>query len=562
MSEVEEEIKDVEESGLDSVEEMEKSGELEEIVNNTFDETMNEIFGNDTTVDSLDSIDKEVVDDMVEGGVTDESIKSMVDNIDWNKVNYEDPEQYIPVFSVEEYEVLDKLGELSPKQYLEMSLDMLREKVRSINTEDFQLMSEDEKRKEIDSIIETRNQCIGIVQESVRHYKEIMSKENISQLDGFILATILQKAVSKGSDSSEKFDSYKSGIVTLLLDKQAESMSSRNFFSGGSIGMVCSALSSYTRYEMKLRNGTVVDKIFNEARDKINDRFSFLFLIAQSAMDKYKESSGPIPEYIKVMGLGDRLAFLGEKIKEFVEYYNNTFCSLFEKGGSLANEYEDLKDKCLEYMNKVIDKFNRKGLDHLTFDDAINVQSADFYGNRIGWNPVIRPAHVLLNDMISDSVNIIVGSVFNEANGLGIEKNFTISAMAQFFYILALIRKYILTTDVTEENFDKKLVDIIDSESVKKDISVVAESEDFVESMKGLIFHEETLKSYYSHMLEYVIKVVEVGIENMKTIVECKEPGDDYMSQVSYGSIYLKIMNNTQKGEKRTGNKKKKNKKR
>ena len=202
-------------------EEIKDTIQSEEEDTNTEDITIEEI------AENAESQMSEMKETMAEGGVTDDSVKEMVSKINWDIVQYEDPEEYIPVFTKEDYEILDKFGDMSPRTFLEINLQMLREKVSEINTEEFQLKSDEEKKKHIDDIIDTRNVCIGVVQESVSHYNELMSKNNINQLDSFIMISVFSKVVKKYIGEMDLKTVDNTSIYTLLFKSALSSISKK-----------------------------------------------------------------------------------------------------------------------------------------------------------------------------------------------------------------------------------------------------------------------------------------------------------------------------------------------
>lgn len=499
-----------EEEILESVEEPKEGQTVDEYIDES-EKDINE---------SLESVDIKL----------DEETDKMIKEINWDIVEYEDPEQYIPVFSEEQWEKLSKLGSFSPITFVHSQLDLLRLRVSEINTEDFQSMTEEEKKKEIDDIISSRNNIIGIVQSSNKHYDEMMSKENIASLDGIILSNIIQAVVSKNIESESEIT--KNSVFPMLLEAINNITSKKNVISAGFHCQFLSSIERYMRYEAKfkrLENPSTFKEIMD---NKYKVYFAIIGEVISLLVNDNVDGTNEIHKYLSE----DKFVELGKTIKDLEVTFKERIKAVLDNNSDELSRrlYEPTKiyfDKVLKKVGKTDDENN------LTVKHSIELQNVSLFNDYITSLPSISPIFFIFEKFV-----VLVGELFNESNGMGIDKVFTTQSMAQFFFMVSLLRKYVFDERIktNSENFNKPLKEVYSDEEVFENLKVISNDKEYHKGFKDIMFRSDSAKDIIDNIVLFIEKSVN-DIKNSLDKVEVNNNVDNIVNELTYGRIYKKI---------------------
>lgn len=501
--------------------------EIKDTIQSEEEDTNTENITIEEIAENAESQMSEMKETMAEGGVTDDSVKEMVSKINWDIVQYEDPEEYIPVFTKEDYEILDKFGDMSPRTFLEINLQMLREKVSEINTEEFQLKSDEEKKKHIDDIIDTRNVCIGVVQESVSHYNELMSKNNINQLDSFIMISVFSKVVKKYIGEMDLKTVDNTSIYSLLFKSALSSISKKTIYSGSTIGTKISYLDSVSKYLSTInKNNKAYDLV--SVTSKTNTLSNVIVNLYESI------KSDTVDKKIEEMGFSG----YESEIKHLIDEIGKLKKEFHEK---IVKKYsDDVIRVCVDPVKKQIESVLKsdKNLESIKVKNGRKLATLSYYVDTL-YHIISDESSDICLESIYDIGIILNGIVFNETLGFGITKNFYVSSNAQFYYFMSLIQKYVNPKMFEIDNINEKIKDVvIKNEEYKKDIERICDEKQFLEEVTEFLFNNMTYVSFYSSLFEILASILH-NTENSLRFLLNDEMYDDFLTNLCCGSIYM-----------------------
>lgn len=509
--------------------------------------------------ETLNKLEAEIRETAAEAGVTEETEQAMIDNIDWSIVQYEDPEEYIPVFSEEEWDTLRKYGEMSPRPYIEMHLNQIREKKKYIFSEEFAMLSKDEQLKELKDINHMKKLCIGMVQESVRHYKELFTKENINQLTGYILSEVVGDFIREFGSIRDKDSKYDECMYTVLLNSASNMLKNRSVYEHSYVQTVTNGIVSYGKFVRSLKNLDRMpekDEIIRSVMSLIRPTMNVVNMIIRKkkgSVESPNEDDDKLADYLLKHKQDARIT----QIEYHIDQLKEKIVRLSDKAKGFREDIKtNMLDTGIDYIKKRIKN------DALSKKESQQILEMESFIERVEFNlyrltdpdfNVDEYINTLIRITFVDVALAIVGKIYSGSKSYDGGSTFTPSVNVEFNYIMSLVNKYTSIDKIGDLDDNVKLTDVYsDNDELKKDIDALSTSDDFSKGVKALIFNNETPMTFYTNILEFINGTISRLVGDIEDVINTNVPVYyGYVTGPYYAKIAPKSSKNVKKKKKR-----------